>query len=196
MRPPRAVIFDPMHEFGQFGDRVRTLDELRRRLILAAGKPVHLVYSPPDDPLHLKQRYDVFCNLACAAGDLLLVCDELADVTAPGPHGIPPGWSTVVRKGRHLGVRILVGSQRPAGVDKNLWSFATRIRTGRLNFAADVVQLAGVLNVERREVAALIERQWIERDMLTGQVSRGALEWRRGKPLDVSRNADRRYAPQ
>jgi len=162
---------------------------MRKRLIAAGRGRFSLVYSPPDQPEHIKQRYGAFCDLAFAAGDLLLVCDELADVTAPGPHGIPPGWQTVMRKGRHRGLRIVVGSQRPAGVDKSLWSFATRLRTGRLNYASDVVQLANVLNVTRIEVGALVERQWVERDMLTGATARGSLEWRRGRPVDVVRVA-------
>lgn len=188
----RAMIFDPMRELGGFGDRVSTLDELRRRLIAAAPrKPVSLVYSPPDDPAHLKQRYSAFCDLAFVAGDLLVVADELADVTGPGPHGIPPGWDRVMRKGRHQHLRILIGSQRPAGVDKNLWSFATRLRSGRLNFAADVATVANVLNVKHQEFAALVGCQWIERNMRTGEVTRGAVDWRRGKPVDVPRAAPR-----
>jgi hypothetical protein len=94
-----------------------------------------------------------------------------------------------MRQGRHRAIQIIAATQRPADIDKRLWSFATRIRTGRLNFSADQRELAGVLNVDVAEVGALIERQWIERDMRTGEVRRGSLEWKRGRPVDVSRLA-------
>jgi hypothetical protein len=188
--PLRAIVFDPM---GEYGGVMVTLDGMRRSL-LAAGLSTGfcLIYRPyTEDLVKLKQRFDVFCKLAFAAGDLLCVVDEAADVTSPNRYEVPEGWSTLLKQGRHRAVRIIAGTQRPADVDKRLWTFATRIRTGRLNYSSDQAELANVLNVDRAEVAALVERQWIERDMLTGAITRGSIEWRRNTPYNVPRLTSR-----
>lgn len=184
----RRMIFDPMNEYGRDAGELVDLVRLQRRLVAAGAGPFSLVYRPgTDDPKLLKARFDVWCRLAFAAHHLVAVVDEAADVTSPYRYEIPPGWSQLMRQGRHRSILVVAATQRPADIDKRLWSFATRIRTGRLNFSADQRELAGVLNVEVVEVAGLIERQWIERDMRTGQVQRGSMEWRRGKPVNVPR---------
>jgi hypothetical protein len=195
---PRRLIFDPMGEFAKSGARtVANLDDMRKTILTAGAGPFSLNYQPDtSDPAKLKQKFDVFCKLAFAAGDLLLVVDEAADVTSPNRYEIPEGWSTVLRQGRHRSLRILAATQRPADIDKRLWTFATRIRTGRLNYSSDQSELANVLNVDRAEIAGLIERQWIERDMLTGQITRGSIEWvgkgqGRAKPVQVPQNSSR-----
>jgi len=182
-QPARVLIFDPMGEFGAGLPVFTKLENLRQHL---AAQVFRLVYQPDtSDPARLKQKFDVFCKLAFAAGDVLVVVDEAADVTSPNRYEVPEGWSTLLRQGRHRAVRILAATQRPADIDKRLWTFATRIRTGRLNYSSDQRELANVLNVPPDEVAGLIERQWIERDMLTGSMSRGSIEWKGDKPHNV-----------
>lgn len=186
---PRVLIFDPMREFAGFGVRQNLTNTLKSVTAAGAG-PFAMVYQPDtSDPARLKQKFDVFCKLAFAAGNLLVVVDEAADVTSPNRYEVPEGWSTLLRQGRHRAVRILAATQRPADIDKRLWTFATRIRTGRLNYSSDQRELANVLNVAPDEVAGLIERKWIERDMLTGQVTRGSIEWIKGAPVNVARQA-------
>ena len=79
----------------------------------------------------------------------------------------------VTLKGRHKGLTVYGNSQRPASIDKNFFGNATIIRTGRLNFAADVKVLANVLQVQALEVQSLQPLEYIERDMGTGAISRG-----------------------
>ncbi len=185
---PRRLIFDPMNEYGRDVGELVDLAGLQKRLAVAKAGPFSLVYRPAtDDTKLLKARFDIWCRLAFAAGSLVAVVDEAADVTSPNRYEIPPGWSTLMRQGRHRSIQMIAATQRPADIDKRLWSFATRIRTGRLNFSNDQRELAGVLNVELREVAALVERQWIERDMRTGAIRRGSLEWQKKRPVDVER---------
>jgi hypothetical protein len=183
---PRVMLFDPMREFGDFGQIPASLNALRKALADAGAGSFALVYRPDtSDPQKLKERFGVFCKLAFAAGDVLVVVDEAADVTSPNRYEVPEGWSTLLRQGRHRSVRILAATQRPADIDKRLWTFATRIRTGRLNYGSDRAELANVLNVRPDDIAGLIERQWIERDMLTGATARGSIEWVKGRPQNV-----------
>lgn len=186
---PRRLVFDPMGEYGKdTGHLVPDLAGLQRALVAAGQGAFSLVYRPnTDDPRAIKARFDVWCRLAFAVGNLVAVIDEAADVTSPNRYEIPAGWSQLMRQGRHRSIQIIAATQRPADIDKRLWSFATRIRTGRLNFSNDQRELAGVLNVPLDEVAGLIERQWIERDMRTGAIRRGSLEWQKGRPVDLER---------
>lgn len=184
---PRVMIFDPMNEFKAFGVCQNLTNMLATTRAAGAG-PFALVHQPgTSDPAKLKQKFDVFCKLAFAVGDVLVVVDEAADVTSPNRYEVPEGWSTLLRQGRHRSVRILAATQRPADIDKRLWTFATRIRTGRLNYSSDQAELANVLNVDRAAVSGLVQREWIERDMLTGEIAHGSIEWRNGLPLDVAR---------
>ena len=133
---PRVMIFDPMREFGAFGV-CENLTNMIARISAAGAGPFALVYQPDtSDPARIKQKFDVFCKLAFAAGNVLAVVDEAADVTSPNRYEVPEGWSTLLRQGRHRSVRILAATQRPADIDKRLWTFATRIRTvGSCGFA-------------------------------------------------------------
>ncbi|MGH8719649.1 MAG: hypothetical protein ACREV0_12025 [Burkholderiales bacterium] len=62
--------------------------------------------------------------------------------------------------------------QRPAAIDKHFFGNASVIRTGRLNYAADVLDVAG------DEIRELPQLAWIERDMRSGKVQRGKIGFR------------------
>lgn len=97
---------------------------------------------------------------------LTLICEELADVTQPA--WAPPGLSVDTRKGRHRGLKVYGASQRPAAIDKHFFGNATVIRTGQLNFEADLRVMANVLGVTLEEIRDLKPLAWIERDMQSG----------------------------
>lgn len=167
-RPRRLLVWDPLHEYGEFGHVVTSLADLAER---CKAQTFALCFHPSADPAKAKKQFDVFCQIAYAAGSLTLVAEELAFVTSPS--WAPAGWSMVTLKGRHKGLTVYGNSQRPASIDKNFFGNATIIRTGRLNFAADVKVLANVLQVQALEVQSLQPLEYIERDMGTGAISRG-----------------------
>lgn len=169
--PTRLLVWDPQGEYSTFGraytDRVRLLDAVVKAPAFAA------VYQPGDRQSLYAERFDWFCRLAYALGDLALVVEELADVTQPSRA--PDGWSVVTRKGRHKALRVVAASQRPASVDKDFFGNCTLIHCGRLNYEADLRTMANVLRVEAPELAGLEPLAWVERNMLTGELRRGAL---------------------
>jgi hypothetical protein len=192
---PRRMIFDIEHEYGRYGRACR-LEDIRKALIAAGpAGPFSLVYQPTvDDAARLKRQFDIFCRLAFAAAaprrpssGVLFVCDELADVTSADPLHVPAGWSTLARKGRKRYIAVVVGTQRPAEIDKKVWSFQTRLRVGMLAYVEDQRDLAAALMVDRREVAALKPGEWIERDKFTATVTRGSIAWKGGRPVNVTR---------
>lgn len=173
-KPRRLLIYDPMNEYGEFGevfaDRAALADA-----VLAAGARGKLcaVYQPSGGVDTYVEQFDWLCRLAYAWADCTYVADELGDVTKAGWS--PPGWSHVIRKGRHKKMRVFGQVQRPALTDKTFFSLATLIHCGRLNFDSDIKVMCDVLRVGRDEVADLLNLQWIERDMGTGDTRAGAL---------------------
>jgi hypothetical protein len=172
-KPKRLLIYDPESEYERYGTVVGTLANVLDLLKRSGSGNVHIVFVPSHDQDTAKKQFDTFCELAFAAGNLTLVCDELAGVTSPTKA--PPGWAKCTLRGRKRGIRIYGASQRPASIDKNFFSSATTIRTGRLNFADDRKTLANVLDVKPEEILNLAELEYIERNMRTGQTCRGKL---------------------
>jgi hypothetical protein len=185
-RAAREVIFDIEGEAA--GRIVRSCAEVKVALIAAGKGPCQIVYRPgTDDPVLLRARFGVCCQLVFAAGNILYIVDEVADVDSPNPHEVVPAWAKLLRRGRKRDLAVIAGTQRPADVNKKLWSFATRLRVGRLLYGEDRRLLASALNVDVSEVAALIDTQWIERSVLTGETTRGVMRWQRGRPVNVPR---------
>lgn len=181
-RPARLLIFDPMDEYGDFAPRGSLASLYKLRPPRFAVRVV-----PPDDPKRRVRLFDACCRVAFELGQLAYVADELGDVTGPSPHDVPTWWGAVVRKGRHRGLSVYGIVQRPALVDKNFWSFATRVHAGRVGYKSDVLTLAEVLDVPQQEVRALRPLEWIERDMTTGEITRGMLNFSRASPRNRNR---------
>jgi hypothetical protein len=175
LAPPRLIVFDPMDEYGELAQKVRSLAELHAG-ILAGGRRYALRYVPPirtdEDMAALPARFDAFCAIAADVGDLVMVVDELHLVTRPS--WAPPAWRRCLTLGGHLGVGVVAVSHRPAQVDKVFFSLCNRVSTCRLNYDEDIATLAGILRAPREEVGALLPYQCITRNMVTGEVHRGS----------------------
>lgn len=173
-KPARLLIWDPQGEYAEFGqvftNGQRLFDHVARAKKFAA------VYQPGDLLSLYEARFDWFCKLAYALGDLLMVVEELADVTEPS-HA-PDSWSVITRKGRHKKLRVVAMSQRPASVDKDFFSNCTMIHCGRVLYSEDVKTMARVLGngVSQTEIQAMAQLEFIEKNMLTGELRRGKLE--------------------
>lgn len=171
-KPKRLLIWDPQCEYSEFGtvykDGGKLLDAV------TAGARFQAVYQPGDRLSLYADRFAWFCKLAYALGDLVLVVEELADVTKPS--WAPDSWSVVTRKGRHKALRVIAASQRPASVDKDFFGNCTMIHCGRLNYAQDVKTMAGVLGVPEDCITALLPLQFVERNMATGALREATLK--------------------
>lgn len=168
LKPRRLIVWDALGEYTEFGTAANSLGDL---LAAAKNAVFRCIFRPDRDPLKARAQFDGLCRIAFAAGDCVLVAEELAFVTSPS--FAPPGWSECTLKGRHRGLRIYGASQRPASIDKHFFGNATSIRTGRLNFARDVKVLADVLQVPAAQVQGLQPLQWVSRDMATGKITAG-----------------------
>lgn len=131
----------------------------------------HLVFQPRLNRKTDAAQFDAVCKLALAARNVLFVVDELHTVTQAS--FAPDGWSQLVMMGRAYGCAVFGMSQRPASMDKDFLSNCSVVNTGRLAFKADAEAVASALNVKAAEVLALTGYAYLERDTLSGKITRG-----------------------
>lgn len=169
-RPERLLVFDPEGEY----DQAHQVDQLRDVLACIAHRRFAVSYVPAPTPAKAAEQFDAFCRVAwdCAQkwGAVTLAADELQQVTTPSRA--PPWWAACVRRGRKHGLTIYAAAQRPAEIDKTIYSNATVIRTGGLLFPDDQLTIARAIGVTPADVAALTGHQWIMRDEV-GQITKG-----------------------
>lgn len=177
-KPKRMLVWDPLCEYdGAVQHVAKNLGDVAR---LAQKPAFRVAYYPGPDTRTYEDKFSIFCRIAFAAGNLLLMIEELADVTAPS-HA-PLAWRQCTKKGRHAGLQIVAATQRPADIDKHFLGGCTYIRCFTQRFPADRKAMAGAMSVPVADIEALhtIEDgnvtvlNWIEKDFRTGKTTRGS----------------------
>lgn len=140
--------------------------------VKAAGKgEFHLVFRPRLSRAVDETQFGAFCKIAMLARDVTVIAEELHTMTKPS--WAPDGWSQLIMMGRGYGAEVFGLSQRPASVDKDFLGNVSMIHCGRMAYDDDAKAVSKALGVKPAEVLALTGHQWIERDILTGKVTRG-----------------------
>lgn len=177
-RRRRTIFWSPKEAIDRYADWyagtvVCTTAAQVLEVVKAAGPrgEFHIVFRPSLNRAQDEAQFNVVCRIALAARNLLFVVDELHTVTKPS-HSVD-GWGKLVMMGRGFGVEIFGMSQRPASMDKDFLGNASTIHTRRLSYPEDAKALARSLGVKPAEVSALSGYMWIERDNLTGKITKG-----------------------
>ncbi|MDZ4102041.1 MAG: hypothetical protein U1E12_10240 [Hydrogenophaga sp.] len=190
-KPARFVAWDPLQEFGGYGRTVRTIPELCKVL---KAKRFAVAFDPGEDQSTHAAKFDLVCRAVFEAGDLAFHVEELNGVTRAS--WAPQPWRRVTKQGRHKGLRLSAGTQRPADCDKDFFSGLTYCRVFTLRFRQDKAVMADLFDVPYAEIAALstVETQTathtvttincLERDWRTGQSGKKTivLKKKRGGP--------------
>lgn len=169
VNPSRLLIVDPMDQYAEHAQLVEGLADMGKR---SAAAKFALRYVPAIVNIEadvLAERFRALCALAWQRANLVLLVDEAHLFTRA--QAAPPEWRALTLMGRNRGICIFGLSQRPAHMDKDFFSNATFIRSGRLNFQDDITTMANALRVPAPAVAQLVGHEWIGRDLLTGEVS-------------------------
>lgn len=178
-KPKRLLVWDPLHEYGEFAKRVDSLEAL---LTATKAATFAVAYFPGNDPKQFAGRFAYFCQLAMERGNLTLLVEELADVTSPS-HA-PMEWRRVTTQGRHRGLAIMAASQRPAQVDKQFLGGCTYIRCFTLRYPGDRAAMAGAMDVPLDQIASLTTTKnekgtlitYVERDFREGKTTRSTIK--------------------
>lgn len=166
----RVLVWDVDEEYAGLRGfrRVGTASELARQLRAAAvGR---FAFVPASLAL-----FDTWALCAFAWGNCVAVAEETADVTQPGKA--PPGWGTLVRRGRKRGVQLFAVTQRPSESDKTVIGNATRLHVAQLARAADRTYMARELDLDQSHLDKLQPLEWIEKRRGQVEILRGKLRF-------------------
>ncbi|WP_137940248.1 hypothetical protein [Chitinivorax sp. B] len=171
LKPKRLMIWDTKGEFAREG-YAQPVTRLQDVVSLVTGqKAFKVAFQPWGDDKRMHALFDIFCMAAFQAKNLVLVAEELSDVTLPSRA--VAGWRRCTSQGRSEGITIYGLTQRPASVDKHFFGNCSTIRCGRLNYAQDVAVMANALRVEKLKIEAIRSHQWIRRDLFSGKLEFG-----------------------
>lgn len=178
LKPVRLLAWDPLHEYGDLV--TTTTAKLSDVAKAAAGKSFRIAFYPGPNADDYADKFAMFCRIAFAAGNLVMLVEELADVTKPS--WAPVAWRQCTKKGRHAGLQIIAATQRPADIDKHFLGGCTYIRCFTQRFPADAKAMAGAMKLpyeqinalETREEGAVTVLNWIEKDFRTGKTTPGS----------------------
>lgn len=150
---------------------VRSASEVLE-VLRKAGKrgEFHMVFVPTLNRKRDEALFSIVCAMLMAAGNLTLIVDELHTVTKPTQA--PDGWTKLNFMGRGYGVEVFGLSQRPASVDKSFIGSLSTLVVKRLSYPEDQVTLSKALRVPYEEVAALTGYEFIEKNMVTGEITK------------------------
>jgi hypothetical protein len=173
----RTLIWSPKEPLDNYASFypgsvvVRTVTEVLHHITrVGKGRPFHIVFQPTLDQARDMAMFDVVCKILLAAKNLTLVVDELHSVTQAS--NAVHGWRKLNFMGRGYGVHVFGLSQRPASVDKAFMGSLSSIHIGRLPHPPDQKAVAEIIGVHHREIAALNGYQAIQKNMLTGEITR------------------------
>lgn len=172
----RMIIVSPKERIDNHAARfdaqiVHTISDLLK-IAKKAGKrgEFRVVFVPTLKKKPDAVAFSVLCKIALELGDLTLIVEELHSLTEAS--NAPEGWRLINFMGRGMGVWVFGLSQRPASVDKAFMGSLSFLHVGRLPYEPDQKAMAKALGVRHEEVAALVGFQAIQRDMLTGKITR------------------------
>ena len=175
-RPRRLLVWDRKGEFAAEGyaDPVENLGEVARMLV-AAGRngAFRIAYRPNGGEIEMRKHFDLFCRMAFRVKSLVLIAEELADVTT-ATHAVQ-GWREVTSQGRSEGLTVYGLTQQPASVDKHFFGNCSSIWCGRINFKAHLRTMASAMDVTEDEIRRLTPLHFYYRDLATGKTRAGKL---------------------
>jgi DNA helicase HerA-like ATPase len=167
----RLIVFDSMGEY--IAEGLTVIRSARALLEAVKAKEFRVAFVPAAADKARADQFAFVCDLAFRAKNLMLVVEELRFLTKPS--WAPMEWARINSQGRHANLSVIGTSQRPASVDKDFVGNCTRVRSGRLAYDDDARAVAKVLRIPEGELLELPPLAYIERELTTGNVSRGVI---------------------
>lgn len=173
-KPSRLMIWDPMKEYGSYGQVFsKAADAVKAVAKAGKNKKFSIVFQPSFDPERRAKQFDFICGFAYALGDLTFLVEELRFVTTPSYA--PMNWAQITLTGRHKGLMVIGVSQRPASIDKDFLSGATLIHTGKLTYPEDRKAVAKAMGEKESLLEGILPLEYVEKNMDTGEMVKGKM---------------------
>lgn len=181
-KPARLMVWDFKHDpsLQDMGAPFRSLPAF----ISACREPRFSLRYMPDHGRDMDAQFDLFCQAAWMAGNVLVFVDEISEVTKA--NKAPAAWRRIVNVGREYQageggkikrVSIIAAGQRPAECDKSFIGNCDIVHTGRLGDFNDAAKMARTMGVEQRELMALPDLAWLEKRADSMEIFRGTLSF-------------------
>lgn len=155
LKPRRLLIWDPRAEYAKRAPAM-SMAAIVEGLARARGGPFAARFVP-GGRTDMGEAFGTLCRAAFHFGNVLLLAEELSDVTKPS--WAPPAWRQITTQGRHKGLHVIGAAQRPALIDKTFLGNCTRIRCGAMMYSDDEIAMAKVLRVTVDKVMDLASRR-------------------------------------
>lgn len=186
LQPARLLIWDPRNEYGKHARPVSSLSALVAD-VKKAGKGGFRIRFVPAGSVDLAEAFGLVCRVAFAAQNLVLVAEELSDVTRPS--WAPPAWRRINTQGRHAGLHVIGAAQRPALIDKTFLANCTRVRVFQLGYDEDMKVMAKEVRAPMEALAALVTEdvdggadiRYLEYERRTRELISGSIRIRGGR---------------
>lgn len=175
-REARLLVFDPKGKWAEL-DRCRALYTRQELFALArTGAPGRFAFisqSRADFDFWAEAAYWWGRVGALKGARSVIVAEELSAFTSSGKA--PPGWHLLLTQGLEFGLDVWCLVQRPAESDKTCIGNATRLRCFAMTRALDCAYMARELDCAAGDVQGLGPLEFIERDMVSGERTRGKI---------------------
>lgn len=164
----RVLVFSPLEKTNCYGEFLGvepspTLPEF----LAAVAAGGHAVWAPPHGGSN-PELFDMWNKIVWIEGNCLALADELAGVSRPGKA--VGWWGENLMFGRHRGICIAAGAQRPTEVDSTIRGNTSRVCVFRLGKLSDKKLMADEIGVDVARVKALRQLEFLDCDSLTGNV--------------------------
>lgn len=191
-KPRRLMVWDFKHDpsLKGLGVEYRALPAFIRD----CQAPTFSMRYLPDHGRDIHAQFDLFCQAAWLAGDVMVFVDELPEVTKA--NKAPQAWRRIVNVGREYTagqggkikrISIIGAAQRPAECDKSFIGNCDVVHVGRLGNLADAKAMSQAMGVRPEELMALADLEWIEKRADSPEIFRGKLSFGNAKPAPKKR---------
>lgn len=159
---PRLIIFDSLGEYNEedFGENVFYNYFSFSEFILKTENENNfraLIKFDVDNSRY-NEEFHHMLRLIYHRGNLCLVIEEIQNFCSP--HYIPHFLLQLFLTGRHQNLAVILTTQRPGTLNKNILSQATHIFCGSLHSKNDVREVSQFLGEDADKLTALKDRQF------------------------------------
>lgn len=142
----RIVVVDVNREYEaryEFEAVAKNFEELSQAILKFQHRPRFKIVYQPDMGNAVESEFNEVCGLVFAMGNVLFVVEEVHVLV--GTKGMSENFRRIIFLGRHEGVALLITSQRPARIHKDILSQADHIFAGASHEANDIKYLREVM---------------------------------------------------
>jgi len=156
-RARRVILYDPKNHPGEWPGYIRINRASTLAALLARAKRKPFKIRLGDSTL---KEFSNFCEVVNAYATrpgvgpgLVVIVDELADVTSPGKA--PAGWGSMIRRLKGFGVNLYAITQRPAESDKTCFGNADTLTTFYMSRNNDRKTMAIEMDIDKTRLDKL-----------------------------------------